>query len=303
MTSARTSGAQIVVVLLFVFGLSVLLLTVRRAWSQDIAGRVEPFLRLEKQKYVLGESILFWVGVNTKRSSTIREELKSPCLLSINKPDGATEIQSVGLNLPDLVEASSSSGGWGLGDAGVQTGTYILVLQCANEKTKPVELVVERNGIVDQMKADFRFERSGAIIIGTSVPVILSVQNNSKHRIRFPQRGSMSQGIGIEVHREDPAMSLQSFYPWEKLAPVTSIPDTYSWDSAPDVASITLGPGERFEQRFMLEDAFAFDRPGNYEVTFNTLLEILVGEKGGPFADYCPIRLAVIGEASFSAAN
>jgi hypothetical protein len=101
-----------------------------------------------------------------------------PCTLSIGKPDGTTETQSVGLGREGLTgDKYSSYGGWGFGEAEVETGTYILVLQCASEKTKPVELVVEKNDIFDQIKADFRFERSGAITKGESVPIILSVQS------------------------------------------------------------------------------------------------------------------------------
>jgi hypothetical protein len=293
----------IIGLLSFLFFTLVLLLPVKQAWPQNIAGGVEPFLRLEKPKYLLGETIRFWVGITVKNSSAIPKEAMKPCILSIGKPDGATETQSVGLGREGLTGEYSSYGGWGFGEAEVETGTYILVLQCASEKTKPVELVVERNDIFDQIKADFHFERSGAITTGESVPVILSVQNNSKYRIRFPQRGSMGEGVGIEVHRQEPAMSSAFFYPSDKLARATSMPDTYSWDSAPYVTSISLGPGERFEQRFTLEDAYTFDQPGDYEVTFNTLLAILVGEKNDPFADYCPIRLAVVGKATFAPAN
>jgi hypothetical protein len=282
----------------------VLLFPVKQVWPQNVAGSVEPFLRLEKPKYLLGEAIRFWVGVNVKNSSATSREAMKPCTLSIGKPDGTTETQSVGLGREGLTgDEYSSYGGWGFGEAEVETGTYILVLQCASEKTKPVELVVEKNDIFDQIKADFRFERSGAITKGESVPIILSVQNDSKYRIRFPQRGSMGEGVGIEVHRQEPAMSSAFFYPSDKLARTTSMPDTYSWDSAPDIASITLGPGEHFEQRFTLEDAYTFDQPADYEVTFSTVLAVLVGEKNDPFAEYCPIRLAVIGKAVFAPAN
>jgi hypothetical protein len=294
---------SVIGLLSFLFPPWVSLFSVKQAWSQNIAGSVEPFLRLEKPKYLLGETIRFWVGINVKNSSAIPKKAMKPCTLSIGKPDGATETQSVYLGREGLTGEYSSYGGWGFGGAQVETGTYILVLQCASEKTNPVELVVERNDIFDQIKTDFRFERSGAITMGESVPIILSVQNNSNYRIRFPQRGSMGEGVGIEVHRQEPAMSSAFFYPSDKLAKATTMPDTYSWDSAPYVASISLGPGERFEQRFMLEDAYTFDQPGNYEVTFNTVLAILVGEKNDPFADYCPIRLAVISKATFAPAN
>jgi hypothetical protein len=68
-------------------------------------------------------------------------------------------------------------------------------------------------------------------------------------------------------------------------------PVTYAWDIATQLPSVTLGPGKRFEQKLSLEDAYKFDKAGNYEVTFSTAVSILVGDKDGPFTDLCPIRI------------
>jgi hypothetical protein len=57
---------------------------------------------------------------------------------------------------------------------------------CAGEKTPPVELIVERSEILDQIKAEFRFEHEGAVTKGTQVPVVLAVQNGSQAIISFP---------------------------------------------------------------------------------------------------------------------
>jgi hypothetical protein len=61
----------------------VLLFPVKQVWPQNVAGGVEPFLRLEKPKYLLGEAIRFWVGVNVKNSSATSREAMKPCTLSI----------------------------------------------------------------------------------------------------------------------------------------------------------------------------------------------------------------------------
>jgi hypothetical protein len=296
MLSTRSFG-------LMVMAGSLLTCPMNEGWSQEAGARVEPFLRLEKPKYLLGESILYWVGFNAEQSTTIRAELKKPCTLRIDKPDGATETQSIPLESPPILEATHVSGGAGLGGKEVQTGAYILSLECAGKKTKPVELVVEKNSILDQLQTEFRFERSGSITMDTSIPVVFSVQNNSEYPIVFPKRGTMGDGIGVAVDRQEPRFGMQSFYPFEKLAQPGSVPKTYNWDSADSVESVRLGPGERFEQRFLLEDAYEFDLPGHYEVSFNTLLLVIVGEKDGPFADYCPIRLVAKGEATFEVAR
>src|ERR1700674_4232901 len=56
-------------------------------------GYVTPILRLEKPKYLLGEAIRFWVGVEPKNSSPIPQEAWKPCSLEITKPDGSIETQ------------------------------------------------------------------------------------------------------------------------------------------------------------------------------------------------------------------
>ena len=262
-----------------------------------VAG-IQPVLRLEKPRYVVGESIRFWVGVSPKNSSVIPEEFRKPCSLTITKPDGTTKTQSVGWPIDGIVGAGWY-GGWGFGDDEVEVGSYILLLNCAGEKTAPLDLRVERNDISDQIKAKFRFERSGVIKMGTPVPVTLTVQNDSENTMRFPQRGAMGEGVSLTVVRDEPSFHSAFFYPLEKLSDSRVMPDTYTWDVASEVPSVVLKPGEHFEQHFSLEDSYSFDQPGNYEVTFATALAVLVGEKNGPFADLCPIRLPVVADAKF----
>jgi len=263
----------------------------------EVAG-IQPVLRLEKPRYVLGESIRFWVGVSPKNSSVILQESRKPCSLTITKPDGTTNTQPVGWPIDGTV-GGAWYGGWGFGDDGVEVGSYILVLNCAGEKTAPLELIVERNDISDQIKAEFCFERSGVIKMGTPVPVTLTVQNDSENTMRFPQRGAMGEGVSLTVVRDEPAFHSAFFYPSEKLSDSMVMPDTYTWDVASEVPSVVLKPGEHFEQHFSLEEAYSFDQPGNYEVTFATVLAVLVGGKNGPFADLCPIRFTVVAGAKF----
>lgn len=260
---------------------------------------VEPVLRLEKPRYVLGEAIRFWVGRILKNSTAIPEELRKPCSLDITKPDGTHRVDSVGWSAEGIVGASWSGGGWGLGEETVESGHYTLVLECVGNRTPPVELIVEQSEILHQITADFRFERQGAIRPDTQVPVVLTVQNNSPVTIRFPQRGAMGEGIGLDIIHQDPPSGSSLFFPWEKLSDSNVMPDTYAWDVASQVPSVVLQPGEHFEQRFLLQDAYLFNQAGDYNVTFSTVLSVLVGEKDGQFAEICPIRIPVTASANF----
>ncbi len=89
----------------------------------------------------------------------------------------------------------------------------------------------------------------------------------------------MMEGVSLSVVRDKPAYRSDVFYPWEKLRHFPLSFDTYTWEAAAKLPSITLEPGKRFEQRLSLEDAYRFDQPGNYAVTFSTVVSILVGDK------------------------
>jgi len=106
----------------------------------------------------------------------------------------------------------------------------------------------------------------------------------------------MMEGIYISVTRDSPQSRSDFFYPWEKLTQFSLSPDTYTWDVASKLPSVTLDPGKRFEQRLTLADVYQFEEPGNYRITLSTAVSVLVGDDQGPFADLCPIRL--LGEHS-----
>ncbi|MGO8790213.1 MAG: hypothetical protein ACLQVL_22915 [Terriglobia bacterium] len=263
-----------------------------QGWAQEADPGFAATLRLEKPIYLLGEQVRFWVGMRSTNRSPI--PLDSPCTLSVTKPDGSTVTQSLGPPPDRMLEATIYEGGMGLGD-NIQAGKYVLIWECSNQRTKPVELTVERNEIFDQVRAQFRFERTGTVKMGSSVPVVLSVDNNSPYTIHFPERGVAGAEVSVEATREKPPESIETFYPADEQSHSQSAPETYTWDDVPEVPSIVLKPGEHFEQQFLFEHAYSFAQPGKYKVTISTVLQLLVGEKDGPFAQVCPIRVLASG--------
>jgi len=264
-----------------------------------------PTLRLEKPKYVLGESIRFWIGVECTDDNIIHEKYWNTCFLHITRPDGTVTKQSVSWPVDGMLY-HGWTGGWGFGKEEVQTGKYTLVFEFAKKKTKPVELRVEELDIMNQVIAKFDFRRSGEISKDVRIPVILTVQNNSKYVIQFPKRGVDGANISLRVIRDEPPRHASFFYPVEKLRSSfkEGIPrisyDIYDWRIAPRVPSVVLKPGEHFEQELSLEDAYEFWGSGQYKVTFSTTIDILVGKENGKFAAFCPIRLPVVGTEHFN---
>src|SRR5260370_40842966 len=77
-------------------------------WGQGTGAGLHPVLRLAKAKYLLGESIRFWVGVEVETpGGVIPLQLRKPCSLEITKPDGSLEFRWMGILTED---------GWVAGD-------------------------------------------------------------------------------------------------------------------------------------------------------------------------------------------
>src|SRR5271167_2065564 len=161
------------------------------SWAQSAAAAIHPVLRLEKPKYLLGESIRFWVGVEVEPPGVIPRALRAACSLEITRPDGNTETQSIGWPV-DGHPDRGWSGGWGF--TAKDAGSYSLVLECGGQRTERFPLTVEKNEISNEVSAAFQFEKSGAIQVGTPIPVVFRVTNDSPFPIRFPQRGVMMEG-------------------------------------------------------------------------------------------------------------
>ncbi|MHC4215443.1 MAG: hypothetical protein ACYSWP_18935, partial [Planctomycetota bacterium] len=187
-------------------------------------------LRLEKAKYVIGESIRFWVGVECLDDDVIiPEKYWNTCFLHITRPDGTTKKESVGWPIDGMLH-KGWMGGHGLGKEDVQVGKYTLVFEFANKKTEPVELIVEEFDVLRKIKATFDFQRAGNISKGEHIPVILTVQNNSKHVIQFPRRGVSDALVSIRIKRREPSTESAFFYPIERLK--GALKNTYNWDRA-----------------------------------------------------------------------
>ena len=257
-----------------------------------------PILRLEKAKYVICESIRFWIGVECLDDDVIiPEKYWNTCFLHITRPDGTIKKESVGWPMDGMLH-KGWTGGYGFGKEEVEIGKYTLVFEFANKKTEPVELIVEELDVIKKIRATFNFPRSGNILKNEHIPIILTVQNNSEYAIQFPRRGVTDSLVSIRVKRKEPSRDAGFFYPIEKLK--GSMKNTYNWGRAASVPPIVLQPGERFEQELSLEEAYEFWGPGQYEVTFSTALALVVSEKNGKFTAYCPIRLPVIATEYFN---
>lgn len=76
--------------------------------------------------------------------------------------------------------------------------------------------------------------------------------------------------------------------------------DEFTWDAAEVLATVTLKPGETYEQKISLQpardsyiDAYKKELsvpPGRYAVTLSQTLNILIGDRHAAQAAYFPVR-------------
>jgi hypothetical protein len=285
--------------------ITVLVLMSAAALAQRTAPPIRPILRLEKPKYVLGESIRFWEGLEvTKADHRIPAELiqaRTPCSLTITNPDSTKESQTM-----EWPVDGDISHGW-IGAASLKagmTGTYTLVLTCSGISSPPLALPVEENSILKKIKVNLRFEKSGDLRRYASVPVIFTVRNDSSYPIRFPVRAAIvDEGVYLHVVRHNPDQTHDLSYPADKLTHAVVRTLAYTFRNADRIPSETLVPGGHLEQRLYLDDVFKFDEPGEYQITISTVLSILVGDSNGHFKDISPIRIPAEQSATFAIAQ
>jgi hypothetical protein len=266
-----------------------------------------PVIRLNKSRFVLGESVFFWVGVEASSRDPIPKEYQNTCRLIITRPDGTTRTAPVGWPL-DGPEDTGWLGGCGLGSNDTQPGRYTLVLEFAGQRTELVSLFVEDLPIIKQIVAEFVFSRSGD---GLAIPdgnVTLIVRNNSDQTLRFPQPDGANSLVSVSLSKSDRSYRSDFFYPAESLpgggnAPAISF-DTFSWDVASRAPSVTIRPGETYRQELPLRAALAEAakglsvHTGRYDVTFFTTLQVLIGEKDSKWSEISPVRIPVSATAA-----
>ncbi|MDQ1636809.1 MAG: hypothetical protein QOF62_148 [Pyrinomonadaceae bacterium] len=282
-------------------------------WFGSSSGRQEPpnaipIVRFDKTRFALGEDIFFWEGVEQTSRAPIPKQYQSSCRRSITLPDGTQKTENVGWPM-DGPPNSGWLGGADLSKEIVKLGRYAIVFEFAGQKTAPAFFFVEDAPILEQIKTEFVFPKlvgDPAVLhihLPTTEKVTLIVNNNSSQTLRFPRLGGNGPLVSVSIKRIDGSYANDFFYPDNELSGknqggIGSIGfDTFTWEIAKKVPTITVRAGETYRQELSLQAAFDEGQkslsfsPGEYRVTFSTELPILIGEKNGPWADLSPVRL------------
>ena len=266
-----------------------------------------PIIRLEKSRFALGESVFFWVGVEGASRDPIPKEYQNTCHLIVTRPDGTSKTEPVGWPVDGMVDRGWL-GGAGIGSSETQLGRYTLVFEFAGQRTEPVSLFVEDLPIVKRIKAEFVFSRARDGLASPDENVTLMVRNNSDQMLRFPLPGGDNSLVSVSLSKSDRSYQSAFFYPPGSLSGVEKTSaisfDTYTWDVASQTPSITIRPGETYRLEMPLRAALVEAakglsvRPGRYDVTFSTTLQILIGEKDGEWSEISTVRIPVSATAA-----
>jgi hypothetical protein len=268
-----------------------------------------PIIRLDKTRFVRGEDIFFWEGVEQTSRAPIPKRYQETCRRTITRPDGTQKTENVAWPI-DGPPDSGWLGGTGLEENNVQIGRYTVVFEFAGQKTVPTFLFVEDVPILKQIKAEFVFDhlREDSATLEVQIPtgesVTLVVHNGSDQTLRFPHPGGSDGNVSVSIKRVDGNYSNEFFYPDDKLSKQKNLIgsigfDQFTWEMARKVPTVTLKPGETYRQELLLQTAFDEAKKalpldsGGYKVAFSTELQILIGEKDGQWAELSPVRLSV----------
>jgi hypothetical protein len=206
---------------------------------------------------------------------------------------------------PQVVFDRGWRGGRRLGSDRVQIGRYVLVFEFAGLKTNSHAFTVEDVPILRQIDGTFEFP-SPLVLGSPDALVALTVHNRSRQPIRFPHRGEMSAAVSVGLDKTTGEKRSSSFFvPEPALLKTAGIERTslteyvFSWKQASQAPIVVLEPGDIYRLELPLRavlDGDGGSRPmpdGEYDLRLSTVLQLLVGQRDGAWADMAPIRMKI----------
>ena len=169
--------------------------------------------------------------------------------------------------------------------------------------------MIEDVPILRRIKAEFVFSRTSDGFASHDGNVTLIINNWSDHVLRFPRPGDDNSLVSVSLFKSDRSYRSDFFYPAvgfrdpDKRSDTSF--DTFAWDIASKVPSVTIRPGETYRQAFPLRAALeeakkhSFLGPGRYHITFTATLQVLIGEKDEKWSEFCPVRIPVAAAEAF----
>lgn len=268
------------------------------ALSQEITAAV-PTLQLEKPVYVAGESVRFWVGVNSEVD--IPEAFRSSCILHIVRPDGSRIDRHESWPI-DGATSRSWKGGDGIGEQAPSPGRYVVSFEFAGRKTADQAFEIVENPLLRSIEARFVFYDIGSGGIHARA-ASLHVENRTGRVLRYAKLGLYGSEVWLNVKEFQPPSTVSVSVPRSALPRASEIPsfsfEKLDWGNRAKWPMIALPDGGSADREIALQSAYSFRDGREYEVTIGTVLTVFVGERDDPDAQLFPLRIPVSASERF----
>jgi len=268
--------------------------------SSQQTSEFSPTLRLEKDVYLAGEEVRFWIGVTSQ--SKIPDALRTSCALHWIRPDGTRVDEHVAWPI-DGDPASSWEAGQGLVNQSPSLGRYVVSFEFAGQRTPDQSFQIVANSFANSIEAHWIFVNTGS---GTDVQerrLLLRVENKTGRTLRFAKPGLTGSEVWLHVKTFLPPSSNSTFVPERALLRVNEVPSfvlqKLDWDSQSRWPMVTVPPGGIFDRNVDLRSCYAFRDRQEYQVNISTVLTVFIGERDDFDARLSPLRVPVSGTAHF----
>jgi hypothetical protein len=259
--------------------------------SQQIS-TIHPTLRLEKQIYVAGESIRFWIGVSSQ--ADIPEALRESGVVHIAGSDGSEIDDHVSWPM-DFSSLRGYEGGWGFGARSPGQGRYVVWFEFAGQRTSDQSFAIIPNPFSNNIAAQWIFldTKSGGDNHVRSA--ILHIENRTGRILRIAKPGLHGSEVGLNVRAFQPPASTSLFVSQSAMLAADEIPafslDNLDWDNQSRWPMITVPAGGSTDRSVPLESSYSFRNGQEYEITISIVLTVFVGERDDHDAQLFPLRL------------
>ncbi len=174
-----------------------------------------PTLQLEKPVYVAGESVRFWIGVNSP--VRVPEALRSSCVLHWVRPDGAHLDEPVSWTLSGISPSLGWKGGMGLGKQLVSLGRYVLSFEFAGQRTSEQSFEIVANPFSSSIVTRWIFVDTTSDGGTPNRGAVLHVENQTDRVLRFAKPGLDDSYVWLHVETADPRSVQHNFIPQSAL--------------------------------------------------------------------------------------
>jgi hypothetical protein len=262
-----------------------------------------PTLSIDKKRFATAEPLVLWASVDPAGAGSIPSERRQAGTVTITRPDKRTRTIDVpwptdGLTARGFTQAVVVDG------EAPQQGEYRAVFSHANRESQPVFFFLEDVPLLRQITASFVFPAAFRLAVGSAVTLV--VENKSRETIRIAKRGGRGNSVWVEMTGKGGTINRRLFYPEAALLEAGGLPgsatyplEALTWANASSFPIDTVRAGGTLRVTLPVGPLLSAIEPalpaGEYDIRLETLMDVLIAERGGPWSEVSPVRIQATG--------